>query len=89
MSLLWKLLTLPVTGPIDAALWTARQIAERAEDVYYDDKAIRAALMELELKYDLGEIDLESFEAEETALMIRRQENTADKSQQAEIGSEG
>jgi Gas vesicle protein G len=74
MKLLLKLLILPVTGPLETALWTTRKIAERAEEVYYDDAPVRAALLELELRMDLGEIDEETFEAEETVLLARLEE---------------
>ena len=67
-------LTFPVSVPVDAALWTARKLAERAEEVYYDDAPVRAALMELEMKLDLGEIDEETFEQEETQLLQRLKE---------------
>jgi hypothetical protein len=74
MGWLSKLLTFPVSLPVDAALWTARKLAERAEEVYYDDAPIRAALLELEMKLDLGEIDEETFEQEETQLLQRLKE---------------
>ena len=74
MGWLSKVLTFPFSVPMDAALWTARKLAERAEDVYYDDAPIRAALMELEMKLDLGEIDEEAFEQEETQLLQRLKE---------------
>ena len=83
MNLLFKLLTLPVTGPLDVALWAARTIAERAEDVYYDEMPIREALLELELRLDLGEIDEETFEAEESLLLVHLQEIREHKRQQA------
>ena len=83
MGLLLKVLGLPVTGPIDFALWTARKLAERAEDVMYDDAPVRAALMELELKLDLGEIDEDTFEAEETLLLERLNEIREHKAQLA------
>ena len=83
MGWLSKVLTFPVSLPVDAALWTARKLAERAEEVYYDDAPIRAALMELEMKLDLGEIDEESFEQEETQLLQRLKEIREYKAAQA------
>ncbi len=74
MGWLGRLLTFPVSVPVETALWTARKLAERAEEVYYDDAPVRAALMELELKLDLGEIDEETFEAEEAQLLQRLKE---------------
>jgi hypothetical protein len=83
MGWLAKVLTFPVSLPVDAALWTARKLAERAEEVYYDEAPIRAALMELEMKLDLGEIDEESFEQEETQLLQRLKEIREYKAAQA------
>ncbi|MFN8468993.1 MAG: gas vesicle protein GvpG [Caldilineaceae bacterium] len=83
MGWLSKVLTFPVSLPVDAALWTARKLAERAEEVYYDEAPIRAALMELEMKLDLGEIDEESFEQEETQLLQRLKEIREYKAAQA------
>ncbi len=84
MNILLKLVTLPLTGPIDAAWWTAKKLAERAEEVYYDDAPIRAALLDLELRLELGEIDEEAFEAEETVLLSRLNEIREYKLQQAQ-----
>ena len=83
MGWLSNVLTFPVSLPVDAALWTARKLAERAEEVYYDEAPIRAALMELEMKLDLGEIDEESFEEEETMLLQRLKEIREYKAAQA------
>lgn len=83
MGWLSKVLTFPVSLPVDAALWTARKLAERAEEVYYDEAPVRAALMELEMKLDLGEIDEESFEQEETMLLQRLKEIREYKAAQA------
>jgi len=83
MNILLKLITFPVMGPLDATVWAARKIAERAENVYYDDMPIREALQELELRLDLGEIDEETFEAEESILLVRLQEIREYKRQQA------
>lgn len=82
MKFLLKLVTLPLTGPLDAAWWTANKLAERAEEVYYDDAPVRAALLDLELRLELGEIDEETFEAEETVLIERLNEIRAYKLQQ-------
>ena len=83
MGWLSKLLTFPVSLPVDGALWTARKLAERAEEVYYDDAPVRAALMELEMQLDLGEIDEETFEQEETLLLQRLKEIREYKTAQA------
>jgi len=74
MNMLLRLLTLPLSAPIETALWAAKKISERAEDVYYDETTVQAALLELELRLELGEIDEESFEAEESQLLTHLKE---------------
>lgn len=83
MKLLLKVLTLPISVPLETAWWTAQKLAERAEEVYYDDAPIRAALLELELQLELGKIDEETFEAEEALLLARLKEIRAYQLQQA------
>ena len=56
MGGLLKVVTFPVSLPLDGLLWVANRIKEQAEAVYYDEGAVRARLLELELKLDLGEI---------------------------------
>jgi hypothetical protein len=63
--LLFNILTFPVSGVI----WIAEQIAGEVDRQFYDESAIRAELMELELRCDAGEItDEEYLQAEETLL---------------------
>lgn len=69
MGFLTDLLTFPVLGPIKGVVWVAEKVAEQAEKELYDEDAVRGQLMELELRYDLGEIGEEEYlEAEETLL---------------------
>lgn len=69
MGLLSKILLFPITGPLDGTLWIADKLLEQAEGEIYDEGKVRAQMMELELRLDLGEIDEESyFEAEEFLL---------------------
>ncbi|MBI4759385.1 MAG: gas vesicle protein GvpG [Chloroflexi bacterium] len=69
MGFLTDLLTFPVLGPIKSVVWVAEKVAEQAEKELYDEDAVRGQLMELELRYDLGEIGEEEYlEAEETLL---------------------
>jgi hypothetical protein len=71
MGLLLKLLTLPVTGPIDSVIWLADKMAEQAENELYNESAVRAKLMELELRYEMGEIGEDEFnQAEEELLAL-------------------
>ncbi len=71
MGFLIDLLTLPVMGPIKGVVWIAEKVAEQAEKELYDEDAVRGQLMELELRYDLGEISEEEYLAAEEALLAR------------------
>jgi len=71
MGLLTSLLTLPVTGPFRGAMWIVKMLAERAELEMYDEGAVRAQLMELELRYDLKEIDEQEYLAAEEELLAQ------------------
>jgi len=69
MGLVMNLLTLPVTGPFRGAMWILKMMAERAEHDMYDEGAVRAQLMELELRYELKEINEEEYLAAEEELL--------------------
>jgi hypothetical protein len=86
MSLL-DLLTFPVTGPIYFVVWLAEKIAEQMDNEYYSEEAIRRQLMELEMKFDMGEISEEDYMAAEEmllALMKRVRELKAAQLQEAQ-----
>lgn len=71
MGLLIKLLTLPVMGPIEGVVWIAKKVAEQADKELYDEEKVRGQLIELELRYDLGEINEEEYLAAEEILLGR------------------
>lgn len=71
MGFLTDLLTLPVLGPIKGVMWIARQVVEQAERELYDEDTVRGQLQELELRYDLGEIDEETYLSAEEQLLAR------------------
>lgn len=71
MGLLAKLLTLPVLGPIAGVRWIAQAVAEQAERELYDEDAVRGRLQELELRYQLGEIDERDYLTAEDELLAR------------------
>jgi len=49
--------------------WIAENVADQADRQLYSEEALRAQLLELELRFDLGEITEEEFlEAEEGLL---------------------
>jgi hypothetical protein len=74
MGLLTKILLFPVTGPIDGTLWIADKLLEQAEGEIYDEGKVRAQLMELELRLDLGEIDEDTYQEAEDFLLARLRE---------------
>ena len=69
MGILLKLLTFPVSAPIDGLLWVAERIKEQAEAELYDEGAVRGHLLELELKLDMGEITEEEYQVAEDELI--------------------
>lgn len=71
MGILGKLLTLPVSGPIKGVLWIGEKVAEQVDRELYDEDKVRGQLMELELRYDMGEISEEEYLAAEDELLDR------------------
>jgi hypothetical protein len=71
------LLALPVSGPLGAVTWIARQVAEAALAQYLDPARIEAALLALERRLEAGEIDEAGFEAAEAALLAELREMRA------------
>jgi hypothetical protein len=71
MGFLIDLLTFPVMGPIKGVTWIAEKVNEQVEKELYDEDAVRGQLMELELRYDLGEISEEEYPEAEEALLER------------------
>jgi hypothetical protein len=69
MGLLTDILTFPVSGPIKGFIWLAETLKERAEGELYNEDAVRARLMELELKLDMGEITEEEYQTAEDELV--------------------
>lgn len=64
---LFRLLALPVTGP----LWVIKQVIREAEREYYDPHTILAQLSELARRRDMNEISAAEFDEEEAALLYR------------------
>ena len=71
MSILGRVLAAPVLGPLRGVLWLARTVDDQAKAELYDEDKIRGALAELELRLDLGDIELDHFEAQEEMLLQR------------------
>jgi hypothetical protein len=68
MGLITGLLTLPL-APVRGTMWLAERILEQAESEFYDERAIRAQLLEIEAAREAGEIgDDEAAQAEDVLL---------------------
>jgi len=83
MGIVGKLLTLPLTGPLDGAMWIAEKLLEQAENEIYDEGKVRAKLMELEMLLDLGDISEETYMAAEDELLERLRDIRAYKAARA------
>jgi hypothetical protein len=71
MGLLTNVLLGPVVGPFKGLLWLAQVVNDQAERTLYDEDGLRVALMELEQRFEAGEIGEDAFEAEEQVLLER------------------
>jgi hypothetical protein len=69
MGPLASILGLPVSGPMTALTWIARQIANAATQEMLDPLRIENALLALERRLEDGLIDEAAFEAEEERLL--------------------
>ncbi|MFE2560209.1 gas vesicle protein GvpG [Streptomyces sp. NPDC059352] len=73
MGLLTGLLTLPI-APVRAVVWAAQQVAEKAEDEYYDPAPVWRELADLERRLLNDEIDQDTFDLREDELIDRLEE---------------
>lgn len=87
MGFLFDVLTFPVLGPIRGVIWVAEKIAEEADKELYDEDAVQGQLMELELRYDLGEISEEEYDEAEKLLLERL--NAIREYKRAQLAEEG
>ena len=72
--MLFKLLTLPVTGAIDAVGWVAEKLVDAAEDQLYDPQALRLELEAAEARLTRGELTEAQYEEIENGLIARLRE---------------
>ena len=70
MGLISGLLLLPL-APIRGTVWVAEKIYEQAESEFYDERTIRAQLMEIDRARQAGEID-EQTAAEAEDILVER-----------------
>jgi len=70
-SLLIDILTLPVLGAPRMVHWVAQKIAEVVEQEEKDEGKLQGELLELQMRYELGEIDDNEYAKQETAILDR------------------
>lgn len=68
---LLKLLTFPVSLPLSGGEWVLRTVLSEAERRYYDEAAIMEEMAQIEQQLQAGEIDGQTFDAHEEALLQR------------------
>jgi hypothetical protein len=68
MGLLSNLLLLPITGPVHGVHFILEQIKAQADAELMDEGRVEAELMNLSLRYDLGEISDAEYAEQEAAL---------------------
>lgn len=68
MGLISGLLLLPL-APVRGTVWIAEQVQGQAEAEYYDESAIRTALLELDAARETGELDEREIAEAEDALL--------------------
>ncbi|HEX6309041.1 MAG TPA: gas vesicle protein GvpG [Longimicrobiales bacterium] len=74
MGLLRHVLFWPVTGPLFLAEFSLEKVQGVVREELTDDTRIKAELMELQLKLELGDIDDAEYTAQEAALMQQLRE---------------
>jgi hypothetical protein len=68
---LLDLIAWPLTAPLKGITWIAEKVAQQAEKELYSEDAVRGKLLELELAFDLGEINEQDYEVAERNLLER------------------
>ena len=51
--------------------WLAKKVTEKAERELLDENRVRAQLLELQTRYDLGEVTEEEYERQEKVIVER------------------
>ena len=70
MGLLTGLATLPL-APVRGVAWVAQQVADEADRQLYDEGIIQREMLQLELDYEDGKIDLQERQRQEEQLLER------------------
>lgn len=71
MAFLLDWLTLPVLGAPTMVHWLAGKLLEEGERESLDEDRVRGELLELQERYEAGEMGEEEYDRQETALLDR------------------
>ena len=72
--ILFRLLALPVTGPVAGLKFVIDRVAEFAEQQLTDDQPVREELLELHLALEEGRVTEEEYSQREASLFARLRE---------------
>ncbi|MBI2863121.1 MAG: gas vesicle protein GvpG [Chloroflexi bacterium] len=93
MGWLTNILLAPITGPLNTVLFVCEQVKERVDAELLDEGLVEDELVTLSLRYELGEIADEDYDAQEAALLERLNEIRAYKESLArpedDVGDDG
>ena len=70
-DLLTNILAFPILGAPIMVHWVAQKLVEAAEQEALDEGKLQGKLLELQMQYELGEIDDEEYAKQETAILER------------------
>jgi uncharacterized membrane protein len=88
MMMLFKILSLPVTGPLRTVAWIGGAIRDAVESQMNDPRQIKRALAALEQQLDAGSISEQEYELMEIEL-IERLQGLSQSPRPANMGSDG
>ena len=70
-NLLVDLITLPILGVPRMIKWLGKKTTDAVEQEEFDEEAIQGQLLDLQMRYELGELTEEEYDQEEAALLER------------------
>ena len=71
--MIFRLLTLPLLGPIEGISWIGEQLLERADAELDETENLQKRLLALQLAFDMEEISEEDFEVQEEEILLAMQ----------------
>jgi hypothetical protein len=64
------LLMAPITAPVSGIAWIGNKILEQASGELDDKENLQKQLLALQLAFDMGDVDEETFEEQEEELLL-------------------